>query len=184
MLQYLLQRLLLLVPTFLGITFIAYAIMLAAPGDPVDLFFAGGLGAGTEGIDADRVADVNAQKEELRRELGLDRPIPVQWALWVGRLLQGELGNSFKDRLPVWDKIAARIPVTISLNVISLVLTYLIAIPLGIYSAVRTGSVFDQVSTVTVFMLYSLPSFWIGTLIIIFFCGGDFFAWFPPGGLR
>ena len=184
MLQYLLQRLLLLIPTFVGVTFLAYAIMLAAPGDPVDLFFAGGLGAGTEGVDTDRLAEVNQAKEELRQELGLDRPIPVQYALWVGRLLRGELGVSFKDRQPVWDKIAPRIPVTVTLNVVSLVLTYLIAIPLGIYSAVRTGSVFDQVSTVAVFMLYSLPSFWIGTLIIIFFCGGDFFAWFPPGGLR
>ncbi len=184
MLQYIAQRLLLLIPTFVGITFLAYAIMLLAPGDPVDLFFAGGLGAGTEGIDSDRLAEVRADKDELRRELGLDRAIPVQYALWLRRLLQGELGTSFKDRQPVWDKIRARLPVTIIINVAAIVLTYLIAIPLGIYSAVRSGSRFDQLSTLTVFMLYSLPVFWIGTLIIIFFGGGDFFAWFPPGGLR
>ncbi|MEE2678147.1 MAG: ABC transporter permease [Myxococcota bacterium] len=184
MLQYVAQRLLLLIPTFVGITFLAYAIMLLAPGDPVDLFFAGGLGAGTEGVDSDRLAEVKADKEELRRELGLDRAIPVQYALWLGRLLQGELGTSFKDRQPVWDKIRARLPITIIINVLAIILTYLIAIPLGIYSAVRSGSVFDQISTLTVFMLYSLPVFWIGTLIIIFFGGGDFFAWFPPGGLR
>jgi peptide/nickel transport system permease protein len=183
-LQYIAQRLLLLIPTFVGITFLAYAIMLLAPGDPVDLFFAGGLGAGTEGIDSDRLAEVRADKDELRRELGLDRAIPVQYALWLRRLLQGELGTSFKDRQPVWDKIRARLPVTIIINVAAIVLTYLIAIPLGIYSAVRSGSRFDQLSTLTVFMLYSLPVFWIGTLIIIFFGGGDFFAWFPPGGLR
>ena len=64
------------------------------------------------------------------------------------------------------------------------VIIELIAIPLGIYSAVRSGSLFDQISTLTVFMLYSLPVFWIGTLIIIFFCGGDFYAWFPPAGMR
>jgi len=184
LLQYVAQRLLLLIPTFVGITFLAYAIMLLAPGDPVDLFFAGGLGAGTEGVDSDRLAEVKADKEELRRELGLDRAIPVQYALWLGRLLQGELGTSFKDRQPVWDKIRARLPITIIINVLAIILTYLIAIPLGIYSAVRSGSVFDQISTLTVFMLYSLPVFWIGTLIIIFFGGGDFFAWFPPGGLR
>jgi peptide/nickel transport system permease protein len=183
-LQYIAQRLLLLIPTFVGITFLAYAIMLLAPGDPVDLFFAGGLGAGTEGIDSDRLAEVRADKDELRRELGLDRAIPVQYALWLRRLLQGELGTSFKDRQPVWDKIRARLPVTIIINVAAIVLTYLIAIPLRIYSAVRSGSRFDQLSTLTVFMLYSLPVFWIGTLIIIFFGGGDFFAWFPPGGLR
>jgi peptide/nickel transport system permease protein len=184
LLQYVAQRLLLLVPTFLGITFLAYAIMLMAPGDPVDLFFAGGIGGGGEGISTDRLAEVQEAKEALRRDLGLDRSIPVQYALWLSRLLRGDLGTSFKDRAPVWDKIRERLPVTIALNVLSLVLTYLIAIPLGIYSAVRTGSRFDQISTLTVFMLYSLPSFWLGTLIIIFLCGGDFLAWFPPGGLR
>jgi peptide/nickel transport system permease protein len=183
-LQYVVQRLLLLIPTFLGVTFLAYAIMLAAPGDPVDLFFAGGLAAGAEGISTERRAEVQKAKEELRRDLGLDRPIPVQYALWLARLARGDLGTSFRDRQPVWDKIAERLPVTIALNVLSILLTYLIAIPLGIYSAVRTGSLLDQLSTLTVFMLYSLPSFWVGTLIIIFFCGGDFFAWFPPGGLR
>jgi peptide/nickel transport system permease protein len=183
-LQYITQRLLLLIPTFLGVTFLAYAIMLAAPGDPVDLFFAGGAGAGSEGVNVDNMSAVNEAKEEMRKELGLDRAIPIQYALWLGRMLRGEFGISFKDRQPVWDKIMPRLPVTITLNVVSIILTYLIAIPLGIYSAVRNGSLFDQISTVTIFMLYSLPSFWIGTLIIVFFCGGDFYAWFPPGGLR
>jgi len=184
LIQYVVQRLLLLVPTFLGITFLAYAIMLLAPGDPVDLYFAGGLSGGGEGINTDRLAEMAEAKEKLRHELGLDRSIPVQYGLWLGRLLRGDLGTSFKDRALVWDKIQDRLPVTIVLNVLSIFLTYLIAIPLGIYSAVRTGSRLDQISTLAVFMLYSLPSFWIGTLIIIFFCGGDFFAWFPPGGLR
>jgi peptide/nickel transport system permease protein len=184
LLQYVAQRLLLLVPTFLGVTFLAYAIMLMAPGDPVDLFFAGGIAGGGEGISTDRLAEVQEAKQALRRDLGLDRPIPVQYALWLSRLLRGDLGESFKDRAPVWDKVRDRLPVTIVLNVLSLVLTYVIAIPLGIYSAVRTGSRLDQISTLTVFMLYSLPSFWVGTLIIIFLCGGDFLAWFPPGGLR
>lgn len=184
MIQYLVQRLLLLVPTFIGATFVAYAIMLMAPGDPVDLFFAGGLAAGTEGVSTERLAEVEAAKEELRRDLGLDRSVPVQYALWLGRLLQGDLGTSFKDREPVWDKVRTRLPVTILLSVLSILITYVVAIPLGIYSAVRTGSALDQVSTVSIFMLYSLPVFWVGTLIIIFFCGGDYYAWFPPAGIR
>jgi peptide/nickel transport system permease protein len=184
LLQYVAQRLLLLVPTFIGVTFLAYAIMLMAPGDPVDLFFAGGIAGGGEGISTDRMAEVQEAKEELRRDLGLDRPIPVQYALWVSRLVRGDLGISFKDRAPVWGKIRERLPVTIALSVASLLITFLIAIPLGIYSAVRTGSRLDQISTLTVFMLYSLPSFWVGTLILIFLCGGDYLAWFPPGGIR
>ncbi len=140
MLQYIIQRVLLLIPTFLGVTFLAYAIMLAAPGDPVDLFFAGGAGAGSDGVNVDNLSEIKAAKEELRKELGLDRAIPIQYALWLGRMLRGELGVSFKDRLPVWDKIVPRLPVTLTLNLVSIFLTYLIALPLGIYSAVRNGT--------------------------------------------
>jgi len=184
MLAYALRRSLLLIPTFIGVTFVAFALMLLAPGDPVDLFFAGGLTAGAEGMDAERLADVERATPATRRDLGLDRPIPVQYGLWLGRLLRADLGTSLKDRQPVWDKIKARLPVTLTLNGLAVLVTYAVAIPLGIYSSVRTGSFFDRVSTVTVFMLYSLPTFWIGTLLIIFLCGGDYFDWFPSSGLR
>jgi peptide/nickel transport system permease protein len=183
-LGYALRRILLFVPTFLGMTFVGFAIMLAAPGDPVDLFFAGGVLGGTEAINPEEQARIEEAKEELRRELGLDRPIPVQYAAWLGRLLAGDLGRSFKDRRPVLDKIQERLPITIIISVLTILITYLVAIPLGIYSSVRPDSVLDQISTVTVFMLYSLPVFWIGTLIIIYLCGGDYWALFPPGGLR
>lgn len=184
MLSYAVQRVLLLIPTFVGITFIAFTIMHLAPGDPVELFMSGGLGAAGEGISAEKLAEVEKAKAEMRTRYGLDRPLPVQYAIWLGRLLQGDMGRSFKDQRPVWDKIRERLPLTINLNVLAIVITYLIAIPLGIYSSVRPNSVFDQFQTLGVFMLYSLPVFWVGTLIIIFFCGGDFFAWFPPAGLH
>ena len=140
MLAYTIRRSLLMVPTFVGVTFIAFAIMLLAPGDPVDLYFAGGLAAGAKGSSPERLADVARAKAAERTRLGLDRPIPVQYALWLGRLARLDLGESFKDKRPVWDKIRERLPVTIMLNVISIFLTYLIAIPLGIYSSVRPGS--------------------------------------------
>jgi peptide/nickel transport system permease protein len=181
---YALRRITLFIPTFLGMTFVGFAIMLAAPGDPVDLFFAGGVLGGTEAINPEEQARREEAKEELRRELGLDRPIPVQYAAWLGRLLGGDLGKSFKDRRPVLDKIRERLPITIIISVLTILITYLVAIPLGIYSSVRPDSLLDQVSTVSVFMLYSLPVFWVGTLIIIYVCGGDYWALFPPGGLR
>jgi peptide/nickel transport system permease protein len=184
MLAYATKRLLLMIPTFVGITFIAFSIMHLAPGDPVDLYFAGGLAAGSAGASTEKLADVAAAKEKERRRLGLDRPLPVQYAKWVGRLVTLDLGESFKDRRPVWDKIRDRLPVTIVLNVVSIVLTYLIAIPLGIHSAVRPGSRLDSASTTATFMLYSLPSFWVGTLILIYLCGGDYFRLFPPAGLH
>jgi peptide/nickel transport system permease protein len=94
-----------------------------------------------------------------------------------------EFGDSFKDNQPVWHKIRERIPVTVQLNVISTVLIYLGAVPLGIYSATHSYSFGDQVSTFVAFALYALPSYWIGTLAIVFLCGGDYFYLFPPGGL-
>jgi peptide/nickel transport system permease protein len=183
-LAYALRRSLLMIPTFVGVTFIAFAIMLLAPGDPVDLYFAGGLAAGAKGASSEKLADVARAKEAERKRLGLDRPVPVQYALWLGRLARLDLGESFKDKRPVWDKIRERLPVTITLNVVSILLTYLIAIPLGIYSSVRPGSWLDSVSTSSTFMLYSLPTFWVGTLILIFLCGGDYLLWFPPAGLH
>ena len=184
MLGYTIRRVLLLIPTFVGITFIAFCIMHLAPGDPVDLYFAGGIGAGTAGASTDRLADIAKSKEEMRKKLGLDQPLPVQYGRWFASIVTLDLGESFKDKRPVWDKIRERLPVTITLNVISLILTYAIAIPLGIYSSVRTGSWLDSISTTAVFMLYSLPSFWVGTLILVYLCSGDYLLLFPPAGLH
>ena len=117
-------------------------------------------------------------KADLRRQLGLDRPVHVQYGIWLGKILRADLGKSYKDGRQVWDKIKDRLPLTLTLNSLAILITFSIAIPLGILSAVKTGSIPDRVSTLVVFMLYSLPSFWVGTLIIIFFCGGDFFGWF------
>jgi peptide/nickel transport system permease protein len=184
MLAYAARRILLMIPTFVGVTFIAFLIMHLAPGDPVELYFHGGLAAGAQGASPERLAEIQRAKEQERHRLGLDRPLPVQYAIWFKRLVTLDLGESFKDRRPVWDKIRERLPVTITLNVISILITYAIAIPLGIYSSVRPGSWPDAVATTAVFMLYSLPSFWVGTLILIYFCGGDYFLWFPPAGLH
>jgi peptide/nickel transport system permease protein len=181
---YLLQRIVLLGLTFVAITLIGFTIMRLAPGDPVEMFFAGGIGGGEGGVAVERLANVERAKEQMRRQLGLDRPLYVQYGIWLGNILTGELGKSFKDGRPVWDKIAERIPLTVTLNALSILVTFAIAIPLGILSAVKTGSVADRVSTVGSFMLYSLPSFWVGTLVIIFLGGGDYLAWFPPANLH
>jgi peptide/nickel transport system permease protein len=183
-LGYSIRRILLMIPTFVGVTFIAFLIMHLAPGDPVEMYFSGGLAAGAQGASPERLAEVQRAKEQERHRLGLDRPLPVQYAVWFKRLVTLDLGSSFKDRRPVWDKIRERLPITITLNTISILLTYLIAIPLGIYASVRPGSWGDSISTTAVFMLYSLPSFWVGTLILIYLCGGDYLLWFPPAGLH
>ncbi len=181
---YLLQRILLLGLTFIAITVIQFGIIHNAPGDPVELFFAGGLAAGIEGVQTDRLADVERAKAALRSQLGLDRPLPVQYAVWLKKTLTGDFGNSFKDRRPVWEKIRERIPLTVTLAASAIFITFALSIPLGILSAIKEGSLADRASTLLLFMLVSLPSFWIGTLIIIFFCGGDFLDWFPPAGVH
>ncbi len=185
MLAYLIKRIFLLALTFVAITMIAFAIILSSPGDPVELFFSGGLAAGTAGLSTEQLAVEQAKaKEELRHQLGLDQALPVQYWRWFSKVIRGDLQRSFKDNRLVWDKIVERMPLTITLNSLSILITFGIAIPLGILSAVKTGSLADRVSTLIAFALYSLPSFWIGTLIIIFFCGGDFFAWFPAGAIH
>jgi peptide/nickel transport system permease protein len=184
LLAYSLRRVALLIPTFVVINFVGFAIIHLAPGDPVELAMSGGLASGQTGINTQKLADIERAKAQRRHDLGLDQPIPVQYARWLGSFAKGDLGRSLKDEQPVWDKISARLPVTVGIDVLALFITYLFAIPLGVYSAVRPGSRLDQFLTVTLFALYSVPSFWISVLLIVFFCGGDFFAWFPPAGLH
>ena len=184
MLAYAARRIALFAPTFLAITFIGFAIIHLAPGDPVELYLSGGLASGQAGISTQKIADAERAKAELRHELGLDRPISVQYVDWLGRFVKGDLGRSLKDRQPVWDKVRERLPVTILINLVALLSAYLVAVPLGIYSAVRPGTRLDQISTVAIFMLYAVPSFWLGVMLIVFFCSGDYLHWFPPAGLR
>ena len=184
LLAYAARRIALFVPTFLAITFIGFAIIHLAPGDPVELYLSGGLASGQAGISTQKIADAERAKAELRHELGLDRPIAVQYVDWLGSFVRGDLGRSLKDRQPVWDKVRERLPITVVINLVALLSAYLVAVPLGVYSAVRPGTRLDQVSTVVIFMLYAVPSFWLGVMLIVFFCSGDYLHWFPPAGLR
>ena len=184
MLSYLLQRLLLLLPTLLGVTCISFAITHLAPGDPAELRASGGLGeASTEGVSSKSRGALDQALAAWRAQYGLDQSLPVQYWRWVRNLGTLEFGNSFKDNQPVWRKIAERLPITIQLNAVSIVVIYLVAIPLGVYSATHPYSVSDQATTFIAFLLFALPSFWIGTLAIVFLCGGDFLDIFPPGGM-
>jgi peptide/nickel transport system permease protein len=185
MLSYLVQRLLLMIPTFFGITLIAFSIIHLAPGDPAELRAGGGLAAGGEGgLSAERRGVVDRALQEWRRQFGLDQPLYLQYVIWLKNLFTLNFGTSFKDNQPVWGKILERLPATIKLNILSTILVYMVAIPLGIYSATHQYSFGDQLTTFGAFVLFALPSFWVGTMAIVFLGGGDFYYWFPPGGLR
>ena len=178
MTNYIVKRLLQVIPTLLGITLITFLIIQLAPGNPatLKLQMAGQGEMGQSGMAKEII-------EQTKKLYGLDKPLPVQYLLWVKRVVTFDFGTSFKDHRPVLDKIAERLPITIQLNVISIFLVYLIAIPFGVYSATHADSATDRVLTLFFFLLYSLPSFWVAVLLIMFFGGGDFWDFFPVYGI-
>ncbi|HYA41646.1 MAG TPA: ABC transporter permease [Syntrophobacteraceae bacterium] len=177
--SYLLKRLLQIIPTLLGITFITFVIIQLAPGNPAMLKLQMGKGQAELGEKAFSEQIIKQTKELY----GLDKPLPVQYILWVKRIFTLDFGFSYKDHRKVWEKIAERLPITIQLNIISILLVYLIAIPCGIYSSTHPGSFTDKILTVGFFILYSLPSFWVAMVLIMFFGGGDFWDIFPVYGI-
>lgn len=178
MFAYLIKRLLLIIPTFLGITLITFFIIQLAPGSPVSLKI---QQMGGEGIKSESVS--KEVLDQTKRLYGLDKPIHVQYALWLKRLMTLDFGDSYKDHRPVLEKIKEALPVTLILNIISIFLIYLISVPLGVFSAVNPHSLWDKVITVGLFILYSLPSFWIAMLMIIYLGGGEYLNLFPVVGV-
>ncbi len=200
--QYIVKRVLLFIPTLIIITIVSFGISRLAPGDPASMK----VGQGSEGGMGAR-STINTKTAELiRKQWHLDKPVWQQYMIWTGGLLGFDMktvftesgvnfgnarftgvpdfGNSFKDNRPVFDKMMERVPVTLTMNILAIIMAYTIAIPLGIYSATNPGTWFDKSSTFVVFALYSLPVFWVGTLAVTFLANPEFLAWFPSGGLR
>jgi peptide/nickel transport system permease protein len=171
MLRYIAKRLLFMVPLLFGITVVCFTVMHLAPGSPTDLQTQMNPRASVE------------MTERLRAMYDLDKPLPEQYIRWVGRLALLDLGVSFStDRRPVADKILERLPITILLNVLSMLLILVVAIPLGVLSAVRQDSLFDRVAGVVVFIGFAVPTFWLALLLMILF--GVHLGWLPISGLR
>jgi peptide/nickel transport system permease protein len=163
-----------MIPTLLGITLVVFAISRMAPGDPVSLAMGpGGM------MDAQRAADVRAARMHL---YGLDKPVYVQYAIWLGRVVRLDFGGSIKHHREVFDLIKERLPITLTLNLISFVIIYAVSIPMGILSAVGRKRFLDRASSVALLMLWSLPSMWVGQMLIGYLCGPPL-NWFPPAGL-
>jgi peptide/nickel transport system permease protein len=174
---YLIRRLLLIIPSFLGITFIIFLIMQCTPGDPTRLAMTKEGGLQTTRQD-------KGYSDEMRKLYGLDKPVYVQYIRWLGNLCTFNFGRSYMDWRPIGTKILERIPVTLSLSVISLIVVYIIALPVGVLAAVRQNSLVDRVITILLFILYSLPGIWVGVMLILFFAGTRFLDWFPLRGLH
>lgn len=188
MTTYLLKRFLLMIPTLIGISIITFVLSRSAPGDPVSSEFGGGGSAGgSGGASAGGAETLREQQKAIARrkkELGLDQPYPIQYFYWVGRIVRGDLGESIKYRVPVSQKIGEAIGITIQLNIISLSLIYLISIPLGIHAAIRRGKLDEKAMGITLFGLYSAPSFWVATLLLFYFANPAHLYWFDGIGLH
>jgi len=171
MLIYIAKRLVMLVPLLLGITLISFVVIHLAPGEPTDIQTQMNPQASSE------------LQERLRVQYGLDKPLYEQYGVWLGRLLQLDFGESFAtDRRPVLDKVLERLPITILLNVLSILVILAISVPLGVMSAVRRNSGFDRTTTILVFTGFAMPSFWLALLLMDWF--GVRLGWFPVSGLK
>ena len=171
MLRYLVKRVLFMVPLLLGITVICFFVMHLAPGKPTDLQTQMNPKASAE------------MKERLMKLYELDKPVHLQYWSWLKKLVRGDLGTSFSsDHRPVADKILERLPITITINVLSLLIIIALAVPIGVLSAVHQDSLFDKVTAVIVFIGFAVPTFWLALLLMIFF--GIHLGWLPISGLR
>lgn len=182
MLTYLFRRLLIAIPTFLGITLVTFLIINAAPGGPIEqklqkIRMGGGEGGQGTGISQEVL-------DGLAKQYGFDKPIYVRYGIWLKNITRLDFGDSFSYQEPVIDVIASKFPVSLQFGVASLILTYLISIPLGVKKAIHAGGVFDQVSGVVLYIMVSIPVLVLGIFLIVWFAGGSYFDWFPIGGLK
>jgi peptide/nickel transport system permease protein len=160
-----------MIPMLFGITLISFVIIHLTPGEP-------------DVMGGEMNPKVTKEvRERIRTLYGLDKPLHIQYYMWVKRFVKLDFGTSFaQDRRPVIDKIKERIPVTISINFFSMALIFLIGIPIGIYCARYKDSILDKGLTAFVFAGYAAPTFWIALLLMIFF--GVYLDWLPISGLK
>jgi peptide/nickel transport system permease protein len=212
MIGYILKRFLFMIPTLIGITFITFLIMKLAPGDPemLKLRFVG-QGVNPEALAAqlksarppielppgyvlfaERVSRFVSGEKGTPEQLHATKTYKVfKWSgenslyywMWLKNIAKLDFGLSFKDKRPVTVKIMEALPVTLLINVVTIIVIYLVSVPLGIWSAVHSGSTIDKIVMVKLFIFYSLPTFWIATMLLMFFAGGEYLDWFPIMGI-
>jgi peptide/nickel transport system permease protein len=152
----LIERLLQLFPVLLGVSVIVFVMITLTPGDPVEIMI------GDQTVTAE-------QEEAMRRDLGLDRPVHERFFVFLGNAVQGDFGESFYHRRPVIDVIAERLPATIELSLVALLIALFTAIPLGVVAAIKKNSITDRLATVGSLLGVSLPGFWFGILLLMLF---------------
>ncbi|MFZ3231266.1 MAG: ABC transporter permease subunit [Pseudobdellovibrio sp.] len=182
MLTYLLRRILISIPTFLGITLVTFLIINAAPGGPIEqkmqkIRMGGGDGGRSTGISQDLL-------DSISKQYGFDKPIYERYWIWLKNITRLDFGESFSFQEPAMDVISSKFPVSLQFGIASLILTYLICIPLGVKKAINAGGIFDQVSGIILYIMVSIPPLVLGIFLIVWFAGGTYFDWFPIGGIK
>ena len=190
MTAYFIRRLLLVIPTFIGITVMVFTITRFVPGGPIERIIAEtrALQTGQGGGSASTRAGVNSgqplsqeQIEKLKAYYGFDKPILESYLNWLGAVLKGDLGKSTRYHDPVWEMIRDRIPISLYFGILSLIAIYGVCIPLGVAKAVRHHSAFDNISSIIIFSGYAVPGWVVGVLMLVIFASN--YDVFPLGGL-
>jgi microcin C transport system permease protein len=190
MIAYIIKRLLLMIPTLVGILLVSFAIIQFVPGGPVEQLVqelrgasltgevssSAGLYRGAQGVDTERL-------KEIRELYGFDRPALERFWEMLYRYAQFDLGHSYFHHKSVWALMIEKLPVSISLGLWSFLIVYAVSIPLGIAKAIRNGSRFDLWSSTAILVGYAVPGFVLGVALLVFFGGGSFLQWFPLRGL-
>ena len=166
MLKYISKRIIYLIPVLIGIVFLVFTIMYFSPGDPAKL------------ILGDRAPE--EQVAALRHELGLDLPYYQQLFNYIKNAIHGDFGNSYQLRMPVWDIIKLRFPLTLQLTTFTMLIAVLIGVPVGILSAVKQYSIIDAFSVIFALLMASIPAFWLGMLLMLLFSLN--LGWLPSSG--
>jgi len=182
--QYLLKRCVLMIPTLLGISVLTFTLLHFMPGGPVEMAIASFRAGGGGEVGSGKMTVVTEeQRESLKKLYGFDKPLWKRYGIWLGQLARLDFGESYFSNEPVRAMILRALPVSISLGFFSLLLTYLVSIPLGILKAVKNETPFDTISSAILFLLYSIPPFALAVILIILFCGGSFWNFFPIEGM-
>lgn len=182
--DYFIRRTLLIIPTLIGITLLVFMVTRFVPGGPLERAIMeaqqASVSAGVQRSAGQGMAISEAQLQQLREYYGFDKPWYESYVIWVGRVLQGDLGTSYRYNEPVWSVISERFPISLYFGLLSLVITYLVCIPLGVAKAIGHRSAMDNATSIIVFAGYAVPGYVLGALLLLFFSVER--DWFPMGG--
>ena len=182
--SYFLRRLLLLPPTLFGITILVFLITRLVPGGPLERAImeaqAANMSSGMSSSVGQGMALSEDQLEQLKQYYGFDKPWIVSYGEWVAKIVQGDLGTSYRYNEPVWDVIKSRFPVSLFYGLVTLVITYAVSIPLGVIKAIKHRTTVDNITSIIIFAGYAVPGYVLGSLLLLYFSVQ--LEWFPIGG--